>query len=156
MSFVIFSVKNMSRIKTKPQEKISSAEREILSSVSENVAVSYAYVTTNKTYSYGAFEKKRWREELAARQSEFELIRQITGAAWKTMILKRKEEFGGSETIPKKQICFQPAANFNMSEDEKVYVLRFGANMEYRLLGVRRGNVLCVIGYDFSYSAYQH
>ena len=148
-------MKNMSRIKTKPQEKISSIEREHFPSIRENVAVSYAYVTTNKGYSYGFFEKSQFREELAARQSEFELIRQITGASWKTMILKRKEEFGGSETIPKKQICFQPA-EFDMSEDEKVYVLRFGVGMKYRLLAVRRENVLCVIGYDFSYSAYQH
>ena len=145
----------MSRIKTKPKEKITSVERERFSVIRENVAVSYAFVTTNKTYSYGVFEKKRWREELAARQSEFELIRQITGTSWETMILKRREEFGGSELIPKKQICFQPAG-FDMSEDEKVYVLRFGERMEYRLLGVRRENVLCVIGYDFSYSAYQH
>lgn len=71
------------------------------------------------------------------------------------MILGRKEDLGGSETILKSQVRFQPSG-FIMSEDEKVYVLRFGAGMKYRLLGVRRENVLCVIGYDFNYSAYDH
>ena len=145
----------MSRIKTKQQGKISAAERERLPSILEYVAVSYAYVTTNKDYVYAVFEKNRWREELAARQSEFALLKKITGASWRDLILGRKEDFGGSETIPKKQISFQPHG-LDMSEDEKVYVLRFGVGMKYRLLGVRRENILCVIGYDFNYSAYDH
>ena len=155
MSLETFSVKNMSRIKLKPQGKISPAGSKQFQAILENVAVSYAYVTTNKSYSYAVFEKVRWRDELEARRSEFALVKKITGTSWKNMILGRKEEFGGSETIPKKQICFQPLG-IVVSDDEKVYVLRFGEGMKYRLLGVQRENVLCVIGYDFSYSAYSH
>ena len=148
-------MKNMSRIKEKTHKPAFSAQLDQSPSILENVAVSYAYVTTNKSYCYDVFGKSRWKEELAARMSEYELLRKITGAAWKSMILRRKEEFGGSETIPKKQISFQPS-ELVMSDDEKVYVLRFGVGMKYRLLGVRREHILCVIGYDFNYSAYSH
>ena len=145
----------MSRIKVKPPKKISSVRLEEPPSILERVAVSYAHVTTNKAYSYACFGKNGWKDELLARRSASDLLREITGASWKAMILGRKEDFGGSETIPKKRIVFQPVGLI-MSEDEKVYVLRFGAGMKYRLLGVRRENVLCVIGYDFNYSAYDH
>lgn len=118
------------------------------------VAFSFAHITTNKHYSFSFF-KDDLRKDLETRKGFDELLQTLSRSTWEEVLQRRREAFGGYETIPRSSIHFQPS--WNLAEDNKVCVFRF-RNSDCRMLGIKakHDNVLYIIGFDFDFTAYDH
>ena len=140
----------MSRNKIKlKQESFSAAN-----GISRNkIAFSLEYLTKNKSYTFAFFDG-RIRDELQARQSLSELLKNLSAETWVGIAQIGKRTQCGFETLPAVQLNFSPDG-YEFSRDEKVWVFRFGSQ-QYRLIGIQDSNVLYVLGYDFDHSAYNH
>lgn len=123
---------------------------------SDTIKFSWQYLTSNKVHTFDFF-RGDLRNELEARKSLSDLVMDLCSSTWGNVLLRRKTDKHGAETMEMERLNFC-ARGYQFSNDQKVFIFRFGSNNKYRLLGVNGSdsNVLYVIGYDFDYSAYNH
>ena len=138
----------MSKIRKNSEQKLSTFK-----AAKVNISLSWQYMTTNKSFTLDYF-KSDIRRKCQAMDAIFELVHEISSHDWIEILSRNKRTFGGCESLKVKQINFLPCG-YELSSDEKILSFRF-SNQEYRLLGIQKKDILYVIGYDFSYSAYAH
>lgn len=127
-------------------------KRKVLSPKRETISFSWKYITANQKYTFGYFSK--FRDEVEARKELSKLLFSLSNMTWLDIAGKSKTDWCGSELLANRVLKFKPT-NYEFSQDEKFVSFRFGSQ-RYRLLGVIENNTLCIIGYDFDHSAYNH
>ena len=116
---------------------------------------SFAHITRNSWYTFEYFKDSN--AQLSCREELDQLFLELSKTSWLDLSRRRKEQFGGFETIPFGQINFYPD-NIELTKDTKILSFRFGAGDKFRMLGYRieRCQAFYIIGYDFNHSAYLH
>lgn len=144
----------MSKAKNSKKITVSFADiqRQEIAPV-EFPSFSFANVTKNKTYNFNCFTKVR--DEIEVRHQLDKLLVDLSINRWVDIIARKKEGFGGYESLTYDRLHFAPY-NLPISDDEKISVIRFGNNDAYRLIGYWKRPVLYILGYDFNFSAYDH
>ena len=73
--------------------------------------------------------------------------------SWKELF--NADKYKGFESMNISQVKFKPNPLKQVSNDQKVLVVRFNRE-KYRMIGIKEKNVFQVIGFDFNYKAYNH
>lgn len=112
----------------------------------------FQYITTNKDYNINYF-KKSVRDKCKAYSSMFHKIDLMERTSWKELF--NADKYKGFESMNISQVKFKPNPLKQVSNDQKVLVVRFNRE-KYRMIGIKEKNVFQVIGFDFNYKAYNH
>lgn len=114
----------------------------------QDVSFSFIHLTTNNNYSL----KKCDDKTKASLMNRLEELSKHNIQYWFD-----KGKRVGFETMPIKDIRFNPNGLEKMSKDEKVIITRFNDG-EGRIIFIKKGNcpILHIIGFDTNYKAYNH
>ena len=139
---------------SQPRLTVQGIEKNKTPIFSQYPAFCFSHVTANKNYNFRFFGKDI-RKELNARQSLDELLEYLSHKPWLQIIQGTKTGIGGYETLDYSTLRFSPR-DYQISNDEKVSVIRFGQSDAFRLIGQWKEPVFFIFGYDFNYLAYKH
>ncbi len=125
-----------------------------IGTVSEEVTLSFRFLTSNDDYNFSFFGKSK-NEGQKTKAALYDRIEDITKNSW--LHWHNLSKFnGGIERIPAKELKFKPCS-YEFSDGDKVIIFRFNGD-KYRIIGLKIENSPCfyVIGFDFDHSAYDH
>lgn len=120
-----------------------------------NLAYSFEYLTTNKKFNFDYF-KSDIRGKVNAYDEFFKFLRDISKETRLSVSNRRKEDYLGYEELSYGSLNFIAKADI-LSKGDNVFVFRF-CKSNYRVIGFFKNKVpiFYIIGFDFSYSAYNH
>ena len=146
----------MSKLKKLGNPLLKLTKQEI--SKPRNISVSFQMVTNERRYTFEQFEENI-RLGFQARKALDELLVELSSHTWRDLGKRRKEQFGGFESLSLSQIKSCLYKKSDLTPDMSVWVFRFSGK-QYRLIAYKRAgdneNVLYILGYDFDHSAYDH
>lgn len=137
----------MNRLKTQKVKKVSSNVLE-KRECAQDVSFSFQHLTTNSKYNLKSCDVK-------VKSALIDKLEELSKHNIQYWFEKGKKV--GFETIPAKNIRFEPGNMNSLSKEEKVIVARFGKG-EYRVIFVKIGScpILHIIGLDLKFNAYNH